>query len=173
VLSGGHPFRHQSCRPTRNNIDLLIGSCGTPSGLLDCSWGSKNWGAQAGGILSKYYERPRDVEGEANKRAALGKQIEGWRIAPEPVAGGGSAGTPTKLPNVNVTAPAGPRMPTAAEPLPGGGAGPQSLNLDLGNSRHEVFIDVRGPKGMRTGLARAEGPAEVAVRTHYPMDDLS
>jgi hypothetical protein len=38
------------------------------------------------------------------------------------------------------------------------------VNLETGDSRHEVFIDVRGPRGMRTGLAKAEGPAEVAVR---------
>jgi len=30
-----------------------------------------------------------------------------------------------------------------------------------------------GHLGMRTGLTKAEGPASVAVRTHYSMDDLS
>jgi hypothetical protein len=32
---------------------------------------------------------------------------------------------------------------------------------------------MNAPAGMRSGLTRADGPAEVAVRTHYSMDNLS
>jgi hypothetical protein len=53
--------------------------------------------SQAGGILPKYYERPADVEGEANARAALGKQIEGWRQQPTAPAAG-VAGLPGRWP---------------------------------------------------------------------------
>jgi hypothetical protein len=66
--------------------------------------------------------------------------------------------------------------PAVGPPIPplGGAVGPQSFNIEGPNSKHEVFIDIRGmAPGMRSGLTRAEGPAEVAVRTHYSMDGLS
>jgi hypothetical protein len=63
-------------------------------------------------------------------------------------------------------------MPTAVEPLTGGaGGGPQTMNLDS-NHRVEVHF-VNAPSGMRSGLTKSEGPAEVSVRTHYSMDNLS
>jgi hypothetical protein len=63
-------------------------------------------------------------------------------------------------------------MPTAAEPASGGvPGGPQSMNLD---SSHRVEVHfVNAPTGMRSGLTKSEGPAEVSVRTHYSMDNLS
>jgi hypothetical protein len=45
------------------------------------------------------------------------------------------------------------------------------MNLD---SSHRVEVAfVNAPPGMRSGLTKAEGPAEVSVRTHYSMDGLS
>jgi hypothetical protein len=70
--------------------------------------------------------------------------------------------------------PLGPPIPTAAEPAAGSAGaagGPQSMNLD---SSHRVEVAfVNAPPGMRSGLTKSEGPAEVAVRTHYSMDNLS
>ncbi len=64
-----------------------------------------------------------------------------------------------------------PAVPTAATPAEGATPGPQSWNL---NSSHHVVLDIRGaPKGARTEMAKAEGPATTEVRVQYSMDNLS
>jgi hypothetical protein len=127
-----------------------------------------NQGAEGAAKWLETGQAGRDAFGTSG--AAYSEAIGRALKSLAPAAGGGPA-RPADLPDVNVTAPAGPRMPTAAEPLGGGGAGPQSMNLD---SSHKVEVHfVNAPTGMRSGLTKAEGPAEVSVRTHYSMDSLS
>jgi hypothetical protein len=51
-----------------------------------------------------------------------------------------------------------------------------SRRMFLGSldSSHRVEVHfVNAPPGMRSGLTKSEGPAEVSVRTQYSMDGLS
>lgn len=80
------------------------------------------------------------------------------------------AGEMLTLPEIDVTAPA-PKVPIP-QLVPGGAAGKQgALNPD---SSHTVMVHfANAPAGMRSGLTQSEGPATVAVRTQYSMDNLS
>ena len=43
-----------------------------------------------------------------------------------------------------------------------------------GDTTHSVEVSfLNAPPGMRTGMTKSEGPAEVSVRTQYSMDNLS
>jgi hypothetical protein len=62
-----------------------------------------------------------------------------------------------------------PAVPTAADP---GGTG-AGAGLAAGDTTHHVevrFMDA--PPGMRSGLTRAEGPAETSIRVQYAMPHI-
>jgi hypothetical protein len=64
----------------------------------------------------------------------------------------------------------GEAPPVSLGAVGAGAPGTQAADASGGDSEHRVYIDIRGAApGMRTGVERASGPAQLSLRTTYAL----
>lgn len=121
---------------------------------------------EAGEIVSRYYERPADADGDARRRGQLADAL----MAP---AGPASVAKATAAPSGPATAPqamaapAGPVTAPVSPAAPPAPAGPYSQGAKVDDSKIHVEVELKGaPEGTKAKV-KSEGPAQVSSRVGY------
>jgi Phage tail lysozyme len=131
--------------------------------------------AEAGSIVSRYYERPKDTEGEAAARSSLATRLASpaagsivSRYYERPADTEGDAAARSSLATRLASPATGGAPPVQLGSVPS--AGQQMADAGGGDSSHMVevrFVDA--PQGLRTGITRADGDARLSLRTQYAL----
>lgn len=112
---------------------------------------------EAGEIVSRYYERPADADGDARRRGQLADAL----LAPSGPA------QPSAAARTAATAPAGPQSAPAAAPQQAP-AGPYTKGAAKAEeSKIHVEVELKGaPEGTKAKV-KSEGPAQASSRVGY------